>query len=255
MDHVAQGGGGAPEEACCLLKSEEDDRWLHCGSVSLLNSDEFVFELQANTPNRGHATAFESVSFQICSDLCHDGSMTDEEQSEAKLTREEQSFAAEVRRLREKNALSQADLSDLLQKQGLPYVNKTMVSRIENATRPVRMIEAQALSEVFDVSIWKLMHPEEIDEYIESMRNDFHHARNSWRRLRESLAEWEQKQAEIRGMADDLDAEATKWKGDQSRLRELQRLAKAFRWYSSVDLPQYLLDKRTEQDGEHPEAS
>lgn len=172
-----------------------------------------------------------------------------------KYSLEERNFASAAKLLRESRDWSQAEMGRALVAKGLDYMNQMTVSRIEKLQRPVRMIEAQAYSEVFDVSIWKLMHPEEIDEYIESMRNEYLDARTSWRRLRESVEEWEKKQAEIQGMAEELDAESAKWDGDQSRLRELQRLGKAFRWYSSVDLPQYLAEKRTGQDGEHPEAS
>ena len=172
-----------------------------------------------------------------------------------KYSLEERNFASAAKLLRESKDWSQAEMGRALVAKGLDYMNQMTVSRIEKLQRPVRMIEAQAYSEVFDVSIWKLMHPEEIDEYIESMRNEYLDARTSWRRLRESVEEWEKKQVEIQGMAEELDAEAAKWDGDQSRLRELQRLGKAFHWYSSVDLPQYLAEKRTGQDGEHPEAS
>jgi len=91
--------------------------------------------------------------------LCHAvGVMTDEDES--KLSREEVNFANQVRRLREENGWKQEQLVEAMRDAGVEYMNKTAISRIENATRPVRMIEAMALARLFGKSIREMTNPD-----------------------------------------------------------------------------------------------
>lgn len=79
---------------------------------------------------------------------------------ESKLSREEVNFATQVRRLREERGWKQEQLVEAMRDAGIGYMNKTAVSRIENATRPVRMIEAVALARLFGKSIREMTNPD-----------------------------------------------------------------------------------------------
>ena len=75
---------------------------------------------------------------------------------------EETHFAKNVKIVREQRGMSQEQLAELMREAGLPYVSQSTVSRIEKLTRPVRMMEAQALSTVFDVPVSQLISPTEL---------------------------------------------------------------------------------------------
>lgn len=224
-----------------------------------MNPVGFVFELQPNTPNRGHATAFESVSFQICSDLCHHGCMTDEEQSEAKLTREERSFAAEVRRLREENSWSQADLSDLLKKQGLTYVNKTMVSRIENATRPVRMIEAQALSRIFRRTVSAMTNPDGREYLLTQIDRNHSRGRKAFVAFKDATEAFVRLQT---AAGEDLSLIARDFRDrdsfDAEAQHTIEHLDRNLRTLTEIDpsvVAAEIVEAEEHRRGKHPEAS
>jgi transcriptional regulator with XRE-family HTH domain len=85
---------------------------------------------------------------------------------ESPLSPVEQTFAEEVRRLRVSCDWTLADMAEQLRSAGAPHVNHMTVSRIENLKRPVRMIEAEAYSEVFDVPVAMLMNPDTDRYYV-----------------------------------------------------------------------------------------
>ena len=96
---------------------------------------------------------------------CKTGGMPNDTES-PKLSRPERNFAAEVKRLREEAGWSQTELAERLRRQDLPYVNQATVSRIENASRPVRLMEAQAISAVFRVTVAQMTDPDASDVFL-----------------------------------------------------------------------------------------
>jgi transcriptional regulator with XRE-family HTH domain len=83
-----------------------------------------------------------------------------EQEDESKLSREEVNFASQVRRLREEFGWKQEQLVEAMREAGVGYMNKTAISRIENATRPVRMIEAVALTRLFGKTLREMTNPD-----------------------------------------------------------------------------------------------
>jgi len=77
-----------------------------------------------------------------------------------KLSRPERNFALEVKRLREALELSQSQLAEQLRGMELAYMNQATISRIENATRPVRLMESQALSRLFKRTVAQMTDPD-----------------------------------------------------------------------------------------------
>ncbi|WP_185974124.1 helix-turn-helix transcriptional regulator [Curtobacterium sp. KBS0715] len=77
-------------------------------------------------------------------------------------------FAREVRAHRERLGLSQAELLAKLHSEGLVYMNQTALSRLENGTRPARMIEAMKLAKLFGVPISALTNPDTRDVFLDA---------------------------------------------------------------------------------------
>ena len=75
-------------------------------------------------------------------------------------SRQERNFAAQVRKLREERGWSQSELAEKMRLQDLAHVNQATVSRIENLTRPVRLMEAQALSSIFGRTTYTMTNPD-----------------------------------------------------------------------------------------------
>jgi transcriptional regulator with XRE-family HTH domain len=84
-----------------------------------------------------------------------------------KLTQPERRFAEQVRKLREDRGWSQSELADQMIGEGISYANASTISRIESAVRPVRMIEAQALSRLFKRTVEGMMHPDGREAFVE----------------------------------------------------------------------------------------
>lgn len=76
-----------------------------------------------------------------------------------RLSDEEMTFAAQVRALREERGWTQADLVDRIKSSGLMYMNQSTLSRIENGTRPVRLMESQVLSRIYDRPVTMMIDP------------------------------------------------------------------------------------------------
>ena len=88
-------------------------------------------------------------------------------------------FAEQVRILRESLGWTQSDLVDRMRKAGLEYVNQSTLSRIENGSRPVRLMESHVLSQLFDRTVLQMMRPwrqnswiVEADQFAVKFRHD-----------------------------------------------------------------------------------
>jgi transcriptional regulator with XRE-family HTH domain len=69
----------------------------------------------------------------------------------------ETGFRERIKQQRDIRGWSQADLSKLLQRRGLEHIYPTTVAKIESGERAVRIDEAAALADLFDVSIDALL--------------------------------------------------------------------------------------------------
>lgn len=86
--------------------------------------------------------------------------MADSTEEEQAFSISERNFARQVRRLREKRGWNQTQLVEAVQQAGVRYMNQSTLSRIENLTRPVRLVEAEAIAKVFGRSISSMTDPE-----------------------------------------------------------------------------------------------
>ena len=66
-------------------------------------------------------------------------------------------FRERVKQERDRRAWSQADLSELLQGRGLEHIYSTTVAKIESGERAVRIDEATAIADLFEVSVDALL--------------------------------------------------------------------------------------------------
>jgi transcriptional regulator with XRE-family HTH domain len=69
----------------------------------------------------------------------------------------ETSFRERMKRERQARDWSQADLSELLQGRGLEHIYPTTVAKIESGERAVRIDEATAIADLFEVSVDALL--------------------------------------------------------------------------------------------------
>ena len=83
------------------------------------------------------------------------------------LSAQERSFASQLRRLRTDGGWSQDQFAERLRAFGLAHVTQSTISRIENAQRPVRLAEAQAIASILGVPLSAMTDP---DERMEMLR-------------------------------------------------------------------------------------
>jgi transcriptional regulator with XRE-family HTH domain len=69
----------------------------------------------------------------------------------------ETSFRERMKRERQARDWSQADLAELLQGRGLEHIYSTTVAKIESGERAVRIDEATAIADLFEVSVDSLL--------------------------------------------------------------------------------------------------
>lgn len=165
--------------------------------------------------------------------MCHNPLVAIDEN----LLPEEQTFAQQVRLLREERGWSQSDLAQKLHDAGIEYASQSTVSRIEKGSRPVRMIEAERLASIFGRSVHMLSHPDSRDAYIVHASAIHVQARRDFVRFKEALRDAAEAQIrgkellehleELFGDAADLD------RGTHARLRNLQL---NIRQFVSMDL-------------------
>jgi len=91
----------------------------------------------------------------MCTALCNAVHVVDEDD----LQDAERNFAREMKRRRNEFEMSQAELLSRLHDAGLTYLNQTALSRMENGTRQVRLVEAQAIAHIFLQTIESMMQP------------------------------------------------------------------------------------------------
>jgi transcriptional regulator with XRE-family HTH domain len=171
---------------------------------------------------------------------------------------EERKFAEEVQRRRKALGWNQTEMAERLVEEGVVYMTQSTVSRIEKLQRPVRVGEAEAWSTVFEVSVFRLMHPLPIDELIESARWNYNVLRRAWRDIDEALRRYARVRGDLPGTIDDLRVDATHPEADSTRSWELNSLVLALEDQQVRErgignrLTEYMTMEAA--DGEHPTA-
>jgi transcriptional regulator with XRE-family HTH domain len=175
------------------------------------------------------------------------------------LSRDERRFAEQVRLLREEQGWTQADLARRMNDapNHLAYVTQSTISRIEKATRPVRMMEAQALSRIFGRTTTALIHPDSKEIWLQIASRNHQVGRSAYVKLKEAAREMSE--AQIRN-AQDLDRLEELF-GDGSSLHEdsrpvLESLRRNMTNFAAIDAlaeATQIFDAAKEKYGQHPE--
>jgi transcriptional regulator with XRE-family HTH domain len=92
--------------------------------------------------------------------------------SSLRLTQGELFFAEQIKYLREARLWSQEELAAALRQKDLPHVNQSTVSRIENQTRPVRLMEAQALAQIFGRTLHSLTNADSRERQLSNAQTE-----------------------------------------------------------------------------------
>lgn len=177
---------------------------------------------------RRSSTTSANLVFQICINTCNAvWVQTDENNG---MTYEERVFAREVRRHRERLGLSQAELLARLHDEGLVYMNQTALSRLENGSRPARMIEAIKLAKLFGVSVGALINPDSRDIFLDSGRALHRRALDQRRQILTQLKELAQMTDDATAALEGLD---NLWNLDEedSEHRARIEMVKKQLWY------------------------
>jgi len=107
----------------------------------------------------------------------------------SEMSREERNFAAQVKTERENRRWTQEELAKRMRLFELPYVNQATVSRIENMTRPVRLMEAQALSTIFERTVYAMTNPDQREFIFNVIRANDRDARRHYVAYKKELLE------------------------------------------------------------------
>jgi len=124
---------------------------------------------------------------QLCVSVC-----VVPKSEDPKLTTQEALFATNMQALRRERGWSQADLAEKMREWGVEYANQSTVSRIEQKVRPPRMIEALAVSEVFQMSIHALAQPVGLEFELQALRTVMEQARQAHARVEQARGEMEE---------------------------------------------------------------
>jgi hypothetical protein len=141
---------------------------------------------------------------------------------------------------------------------GLAYMNQATVSRIENCTRPVRMMEAQALSKLFERTTTSMLHPDSREIFLPLINANHAAGRRAYVKLKEGAREAARAQISA---AKDL-ATLEELFGDGEDLHEdskpiLEGLRRNLRQFVTIDLVGETIDiveGVRQRHVEHPEA-
>ena len=101
-----------------------------------------------------------------------------------KITSLDVSFGQLVRERRDLNRMSQTELADRMESEGVPDVTQITVSRIESGKRVVRLVEAKALARIFRFDLNQVLADEALVRTASVLHRD---ARSEFVRFRESV--------------------------------------------------------------------
>lgn len=158
-----------------------------------------------------------------------------------KLTRDERRFAEQVRLLREERGMSQSDLADELRSMGLEYVTQATISRIENMARPVRMMESQALSRVFDRTVASMISPNGTEYLLATSAANHKAARKAFVEFRLAATAVAQAREVVRRDLERLNERLdNRSEFDPATKRAVEQSEEQMRQFVDLDLHEYL---------------
>jgi transcriptional regulator with XRE-family HTH domain len=102
-----------------------------------------------------------------------------------------------VRRLRDAQGLTQADVAERLVEQGLPFRQQTIV-KIEKGQRPLRQREARAIASALDVLVDDLDAEEMVVDRAANLRRHTHDLYTSLEALKAAVGRFEEAKAHLR---------------------------------------------------------
>lgn len=103
-------------------------------------------------------------------------------------------YGARLRAIREERSITQAQLVESLKRWGIDYMNTSTLSRIESGVRPVRLVEAQAVSRILQVSAESMIADSEVLAFYESRARN---ARQRFVGFREAAVDVTQAQLQL----------------------------------------------------------
>lgn len=154
------------------------------------------------------------------------------------LTREERTFADEVKRLREERDWSQGDLVQKMQDSGIEYMTQATISRIEKKTRPLRLIEARALARIYDRSLNQMMNPDPLYLRIGILKRNHGEARKAYASMKQAASHVGEMQVAAKHDLESLNELGTASQSvDKELTREVENLRRNLRQFVELDLP------------------
>lgn len=97
-------------------------------------------------------------------------------------------FGKRLREMREKRGLTQAQVVDWLVENGVPYMNTSTLSRIEQGTRPVRLGEGTLFTRYFDIPMEALVTTSDNYRAIDLVARRHNAARQDFVQFRRALS-------------------------------------------------------------------
>jgi transcriptional regulator with XRE-family HTH domain len=130
-----------------------------------------------------------------------------------------------LRALREEAGMSQGEVADAMTRQGFP-MHQTMIGKVEQNKRPVRVNEAAALAAILGLTLPDLLADPELDAVESTLRDELREA--TARRLRAEAAYAQAKAAlaEATVSVSAATAERVRADEDEREARRLYRLAR-----------------------------
>lgn len=178
----------------------------------------------------------------------------------AEVSREERNFAAEVKKSREDRGWTQEELARKMRTFDLPYVTQSTVSRIEKLSRPVRLMEAQAITVIFGRTVHAMTNPDPREFELILIDINERASRGHYVRFKDELretaiAQWhaEEDLATISRLyaGEELDPET------KAKLEHLERNRRQFAGMLLVDQAKEIVDsvRRSRIEGTLPRAT
>lgn len=164
-----------------------------------------------------------------------------------------------MRELREERNWSQGDLADRLRDLNLPYMTQATVSRIENKTRPVRLMEAQALSRLFDRPISTMTNPDSREFLIVLAEASHRHGRQSYVQVKKAAQEFWAAQTSVKDSLEHLQDQFGNGSDLEPELKsKYDNLIPNMTQLSRIDIVEdvatIMRRSRGSDSGKHPEA-
>lgn len=111
----------------------------------------------------------------------------DEKSAIERHSQDEWTFIENMKAMREERGWTQTDLARKMVAAGWENYTQMTVSRTEKHERPLRLSEAQTLSEILGTPLIKMMAPSDIRAQIDEWLDDIHLFRNAYLEIRNAI--------------------------------------------------------------------